>query len=71
VLGEPQLSKRGLYPFISKKYKDEHVALMTNFISLCDGDTSLLDIAERLKIPAWNLYNIIDELRSHELIIEI
>jgi aminopeptidase-like protein len=71
MLGEPQLSKRGLYPFISKKYKDEHVALMTNFISLCDGNTSLLDIAERLKIPAWNLYNIIDELKSHELIIEI
>ena len=71
VLGEPQLGKRGLYPSVSTKHMDKQVCLMTHFISLCDGNTPLLNIAERLNVPAWDLYNMIDNLLSHNLIIEI
>ena len=41
-----------------------------NFISLCDGDTSLLNIANRLNTPAWDLYPLINKLESLKLIKE-
>ena len=46
VLCEPQMSKRGLYPTLSTKKTGEQSRLMMNFMSLCDGNNSLLDIAE-------------------------
>ena len=69
VLCEPQMGKRGLYPTLSKKKNtDEEVKLMMNFISLCDGQSSLLEIAENLNVPIWNLYEIVKKLESHNLI---
>ena len=70
VLGEPQMSKRNLYPSISSKENKEILDLniMMDFISLCDGENSLLDIANILNIPAWNLYKIIDILKNQKLI---
>jgi aminopeptidase-like protein len=69
VLCEPQLGKRGLYPTLSKKNSAKHVRLMLNFISLCDGKTSLLDIADHLNVPVWELYELVDKLESHDLIV--
>ena len=40
VLGEPQMSKRDLYPNMSLKNIDEYTLLMMNFISMCDGKIS-------------------------------
>ena len=37
-------------------------------MSLCDGNTSLIEIADRLHIPAWSLYDLIDDLLEKELI---
>ncbi len=68
ILCEPQMGKRGLYPTLSKKNIDEEVKLMMNFISLCDGQSSLLEIAENLNVPIWNLYEIVKKLESHNLI---
>ena len=68
VLCEPQMGRRGLYPTLSTKNSDDEVKLMMNFISLCDGKNSLLEIAESLKIPIWNLYDIVDKLVDHNLI---
>ena len=62
------MGKRGLYPTLSKKNIDEEVKLMMNFISLCDGQSSLLEIAENLNVPIWNLYEIVKKLESHNLI---
>ena len=62
------MGKRGLYPTLSNKENNKNVDLMMNFISLCDGQNSLLQIAERLKVPIWELYDIQDELISHDLI---
>jgi len=39
-----------------------------DFISLCDGTTSLIEIAERLNVPIWDLYGLVDKLKSHGLI---
>ena len=68
VLGEPQMGKRGLYPTLSTKTSHEQVRLMMDFISLCDGKTSLLKIAERLNVPIWDLYEFCDELEEHRLL---
>ena len=68
VLGEPQMGKRGLYPTLSTKTSHEQVRLMMDFISLCDGKTSLLKIADRLNVPIWNLYEFCDKLEEHRLL---
>ena len=68
VLCEPQMDKRGLYPTLSTKERNEEVELMMNCISLFDGQTSLLEIAEYLNLPIWDLYKLVDKLESHNLI---
>ena len=69
ILCEPQMGKRGLYPTLSTKKENEEVKLMMNFISLCDGKSSLLDIAEKLNVPIWNLYDLANKLESHKIIV--
>jgi len=63
-LGEPQLSKRGLYPKISTKKSGLEVRSMMNLISYCDGKLSLLEIAKLIEEPFWDLepivYNLVD-----------
>ncbi len=68
VFGEPQMGKRGLYPTLSTKKTHEQVRLMMNLISLCDGQHSLLEIAEKLKTPIWELYKLTDKLVEHGLV---
>jgi aminopeptidase-like protein len=53
VLGEPQLGPRGLYPQTSMKGSTASVKDMLNLISYSDGETSLLDIADRCGRPVW------------------
>lgn len=72
VCGEPQLGKRGLFPTLSTKKKlEKQIMLTLDFISLCDGKHSILDIAERLNIPAWDLYDLVDNLEKLDLIVKI
>ena len=69
VLCEPYMSKRGLYPTLSTKETAKEVSLMMNFISYCDGQSSLLEIAESLNVPIWDLYDMADKLYSESLIV--
>ena len=41
---------------------------MMNLISWCDGEHSLINIADKIGVPAWDLYEIVDKLKSHELL---
>ncbi len=68
ILCEPQMGKRGLYPTLSTKSSNDEVDLMMNFISICDGKNSLLEIADRLNVPIWDLYELVEKLESHKLI---
>jgi aminopeptidase-like protein len=68
VFCEPQLGKRGLYPTLSVNKKDKDVTLMQDLLSLCDGRSSLLEIAEKLNVPIWDLYDVTDKLQKHNLI---
>ena len=68
VLCEPMMSKRDLYPNLNTKSEDKESRTRMNFLSLCDGRTSLLEIAQRLNVPIWDLYEITDKLQKHKLI---
>ena len=63
VLGEPQLSARGLYPALSTKQSGRSVKAMMNLIAYSDGTMSLLEIAETIGEPVWevaSIYQILD-----------
>jgi aminopeptidase-like protein len=68
ILGEPQLGKRGLYPNTSTKESGKSVRLMMNLITWSDGSLSLIDIAEKCNEPVWNLVDILNDLKKHDLI---
>ena len=68
VLCEPQLGKRGLYPNLSTKKRNKEVRVMMNLISWCDGEHNLINIADKIGVPAWELYKIVDKLKSHDLL---
>lgn len=68
VLGEPQLGKRGLYPDLSVRGSADHVRTMMNMLSYCDGKHSLLDIAEKIGVPFWELTTAIAPLVEAELV---
>ena len=71
VLCEPQLSKWGLYPTsISTKVSGLQVRTMMNLISYCDGQHSLLKIAELINEPFWGLVPIARKLIEHKLLEE-
>ena len=68
VLGEPQMGKRGLYPTLSTRKSGKQVRTMMDFLSFCDGHHSILDIAEKIDVPSWDLYPLIDKLTDQNLI---
>ena len=68
VFCEPQLGKRGLYPTLSTKNFSSEIWLMLDLITWSDGKHSLLEIAEILEVPVWDLYPIIDKLVEHDLL---
>lgn len=68
VKGEPQLGKRGLYPSLSTTGGTRKVRNMINFISYCDGEHSLLQIAEKINRPAWELIPMVERLKSESLL---
>lgn len=68
VLCEPQLGKRGLYPTLSTKQSNSQVKVMMNLITRADGDHTLLEIADLIDVPIWELYDVLETLVSHDLI---
>lgn len=70
VLGEPQLGKRGLYPDISVRGSATDVRLMMNMISFCDGNHTLLEIAEKIGAPFWEVEKAIRPLVREGLVVD-
>lgn len=62
LLCEPHLSKRNLYPSISKKteYNNKLIKLRTNLIAYCDGKKNIFEIANIINEP---LKEVVDELK--------
>jgi aminopeptidase-like protein len=67
-LGEPQLSKRGLYPNASTKSSWFSVGNMMNFIAYSDGLKDLIEISNMINIPVRDLYQIIEKLQKYGLL---
>ena len=68
VLGEPQLGKRGLYPEISTKESTDAVRSMMDLLAYSDGTKDLVEIAEAINVPVWELYEIVEVLVKHGLL---
>lgn len=68
VLCEPQLGKRGLYPTMSTKVSGMEVRNMMNLLSYTDGDLSVLDIAEIIGVPVWEISESISNLKNEGLL---
>lgn len=62
VLGEPQLGRRGLYPSLSVKGSSAPVRTMLDLISMADGCTALVDIADACGVPVWELEPTLERL---------
>lgn len=71
VLCEPQLGKRGLYPTISTKNSSSEVRDMMNFLAYCDGKKSVLDIAEIIGCPLWELAQTIESIKAEHLLMTV
>ncbi len=69
-LCEPQLGKRGLYPTIATKKSHRWVTEMLNFIAYADGVNDLIDISNTIRIPARNLYPVVEKLIAADLLQE-
>ncbi len=64
VLAEPHLSKYGLYPKLSTLSSHDVVKPMMNLIAYSDGKHSLLDIAEIIGVPIWELVPLYQKLKG-------
>ena len=67
--GEPQLGRRGLYRTVGGEAGDprDEMALLW-VLNLSDGTRTLLDIAERAKLPFANVRRAAELLVSHDLL---
>jgi aminopeptidase-like protein len=68
ILCEPQLGKRGLYPTISSKTSGAIVKSMMDFIAYADGNNDLIDIANIIGVKAEELFEIVDKMKTANLI---
>lgn len=71
TLGEPQLGKRGLYPTLSIKGGNEGIRATKNLLAYADGRLSTLEMADVIKVPLWELADIIDRLKHERLLVPI
>jgi aminopeptidase-like protein len=68
TLCEPNLGRRGLYPTISKLERVSRPKDLLNFLTYCDGERTLLDIARILNLPLSDIKTIVQTLLDFNLI---
>lgn len=68
VLCEPKMSDRGLRPTTGKVGSASSSRTMMNLLAYADGKSSLLDIAERIGVPAWELIHVAGALAAVDLV---
>jgi aminopeptidase-like protein len=61
---EPQLGKRGMYPNTSTKDTKAKVNAMMNLLVYCDGNMDLVDIAELIEQPYWEIVDLASKLEN-------
>lgn len=71
LFGEPQLSRRGLYPTSGggpEAKEQRRLQDMLRLLSACDGSVDLLGVADAADRPIWDLREAADLLREHDLL---
>lgn len=68
ILGEPNLGSRGLYPTLSTKETFSAVFGMINTFAYSDGSRDLIDIADLINQPIWELAKAARDLEVNNLI---
>jgi len=68
VLGEPKMSDRGLRPTIGKLGSANSGRSMMNILAYADGTHDLIDLAEIIGEPAWEVKELVDTLIECELL---
>ena len=69
---EPKLDKRGLYPTLGKKLGDKKMGEnILKIWGLADGNCDIIDIADKINLPAFELKQALDEAIKHKLIKEL
>ncbi len=73
VLGEPKLSKYGLYHTVSTVEAGENTreANLRDILAYCDGSHDLLWIADKINCPVWDLFALVDSLIDNGLIRQV
>jgi aminopeptidase-like protein len=69
--GEPQLGRRGLYRHFGGETGDTLRKAVLWTLSGCDGEASLLDIAERARMRFEDVAAAADLLVRHEMLEEL
>ena len=67
TLCEPQMGRRGLYSTLGTRSAEEAVTTRMNILAYADGSASILDIADILEQPAWELLPCF-RLEQHQLL---
>jgi len=65
---EPQMSKRGLYSFLSNGVKGDEAWGMLDFLAYADGRSDLLGIADRVSMSITKCASIARNLEANDLV---
>ena len=65
---EPQLSKRGLYPTVSKVGNYSGIRERMSVLAYADGDDDVFDIATKTQVDLGTVLSEVELLREAELI---
>lgn len=68
VYCEPRLADRNLYPGLGTTKTAGQVQDMLNLLAYCDGKNDLLQVAEIIGKPLWELYDMIVKLKESQLV---
>ena len=68
---EPFLSKRDLYPALSKGGEEKALRKIMGLVGYCDGKTDLLDIAETIGVKMQDLLSTVDKLIEEGILIQV
>jgi aminopeptidase-like protein len=68
VLGEPQLGRRGLYRTLANRDIEGETRALWNILAYCDGNKSLLEIADTIGEPMWILIELAARLEAEGLL---
>lgn len=68
VCGEPQFGRRGIYPTLGERGNKQKTKALLDFSAYADGTLTLSEVAEKIGLPMWELFEIVDRLKKEKLL---